>query len=86
MRVGVHNLLAMREDILVIVNPPGGAMRDGVTIVPEERRQKLCPVKYRVGFNAALLAEIATCAATSADPQRTQPPAGKSVDVAIGAA
>jgi hypothetical protein len=30
-----------------------------VMIVPEERRQKLCPVKYRVGFNAALLAEIA---------------------------
>ena len=30
-----------------------------VTIVPEERRQKLCPVKYRVGFNAVLLAEIA---------------------------
>jgi hypothetical protein len=29
MRVGVHNLLAMREDILVIVNPPGGAVRDG---------------------------------------------------------
>ena len=29
MRVGVHNLLAMREEIMVIVNPSGGAEGDG---------------------------------------------------------
>jgi len=35
-RVGVHNLLAIREDVLVIVNPPGGAVRDPAGGAPAE--------------------------------------------------
>jgi hypothetical protein len=49
----------MREDILVIVNPSGGAERDGGDDRAGGAPAETCRVKYRVGFNAALLAEIA---------------------------
>jgi hypothetical protein len=50
--IGVHNLLAMREDIPVIVNPSGGAERDGGDNRVGGEPAETLP-------NAALLAEIA---------------------------
>jgi hypothetical protein len=59
MKVGIHNLLILGEDILIMwalthLSMPG-VME--VTVVPELRRSPICPIKYRI-TGSALLKEL----------------------------
>jgi hypothetical protein len=60
--VGVNNLLVLAEDILVMVVQTHLAMPDATMIaaIPERARNPECPIKYRIGPNARLIAAIVT--------------------------
>jgi hypothetical protein len=61
MHVAVHNLLLLAEDILIMwarANLVAPSLME-VTVVPESKRNPLCPIKHRIGPSAALLGDIA---------------------------
>lgn len=62
MRVAVQNLLILGEDLLIMWAMTHLTMPDAmaVTVVPESQRAPQCPIKYRIGPSAALVAKIAT--------------------------
>jgi hypothetical protein len=67
MGVGVHNLLLLAEDTVVMwaidqLNPPG-AME--IAAVPEAKRDPKCPIKYKTVPNAAFLQTILGRASTA---------------------
>jgi hypothetical protein len=61
LRVGIHNLLILGEDVLIVWAMTHLAMPGvtAVTVVPESKRDPGCPIRYRIAPSAALLHEIA---------------------------
>jgi hypothetical protein len=60
--VGVHNLLVLSEDILVMALQTKLAMPDAtlIAVIPESARNPECAIKYRIEPNARLMAGVAT--------------------------
>jgi hypothetical protein len=73
MRVAVHNLLILGEDVLIMwalthLSVPGMM---GITVIREPDRDPQCPTKYRVGPSAALLAQVAKIEGAKVNPRRS---------------
>lgn len=60
MRVGVHNLLALAEDVLVMWAVDNAAMPGmmEISVIPEDERNPACPIKYKMDLRPAFFAQL----------------------------
>jgi hypothetical protein len=65
MRIGVHNLLTLAEDILVMwaVNHAAAPDLMEISVIPEANRNPGCPIKYKLGIKKEVLAGLPHAAA-----------------------
>jgi hypothetical protein len=65
MRIGVHNLLTLAEDILVMWAVDHAVAPDlmEMNVIPEANRNPGCPVKYKMGIKNEVLAGLSPAAA-----------------------
>lgn len=65
MRIGVHNLLTLAEDILVMwaVDHAAAPGLMEMNVIPEGNRNPGCPVKYKMGIKNEVLAGLPDAAA-----------------------
>ncbi|MBV9984928.1 hypothetical protein [Bradyrhizobium sp.] len=61
MRVGVHNLLTLAEDVLVMwaVDHPAVPGMMGISVIPEGKRNPACPIKYKMGLRQEVVGQLA---------------------------
>lgn len=67
MRVGVHNLLTLAEDILVMWAVDHAAVPGlmGISVIPEANRNPACPIKYKMGMRDEVVSQLAGLANVS---------------------
>jgi len=75
MRVGVHNLLTLAEDILVMWAVDHAAVPGmmGISVIPEGKRNAACPVKYKMGLREDVVGQLAGLAKVSPSFTATRP-------------
>ena len=75
MRVGVHNLLTLAEDILVMWAVDHAAVPGmmGISVIPEGKRNAACPVKYKMGLREDVVGQLAGLAKVSPSSTATRP-------------
>lgn len=75
MRVGVHNLLTLAEDILVMwaVDHPAVPGLIGISVIPEANRNPACPIKYKMGMRDEVVSQLAGLAKVSPGPAGARP-------------
>ncbi|MGE0288551.1 MAG: hypothetical protein AB7I42_19140 [Bradyrhizobium sp.] len=64
MRVGVHNLLTLAEDVLVMWAVDHAAVPGmmGIGVIPEASRNPACPIKYKMGLREEVVGQLARLA------------------------
>ncbi len=67
MRVGVHNLLTLAEDILVMWAVDHAAVPGlmGISVIPEANRNPACPIKYKMGMRDEVVGQLGGLAKVS---------------------
>jgi hypothetical protein len=75
MRVGVHNLLTLAEDVLVMWAVDHAAMPGmmGISVIPEGNRNPACPIKYKMGLREEVVGQLAGLAKVSPSSAGTRP-------------
>jgi hypothetical protein len=75
MCVGVHNLLALGEDILVMWAVDHAAMPGlmEMSVIPENARNPACPIKYKMSLQQGILREFVGQTARASDGGGVRP-------------
>jgi hypothetical protein len=75
MRIGVHNLLTLAEDVLVMWAVDHAAVPGmmGISVIPKGTRNPACPIKYKMGLRQEVAGQLADLAKVSPGSARTRP-------------